>query len=140
MLFPDYRPRRLRRNSAFRRLIRETRLSADDLIQPVFAVGGKNVKNPIPSMPGQFQLSIDNVAKLAKTVHDLNIPAIILFGLPDKKGCPGNRCICQKRHRAAGRQGRQGEPAGPGRYYRCMSMPVHGSRPLRYRGGRHRRQ
>lgn len=85
MLFPDYRPRRLRQSSAFRRMIRETRLSVDDLILPIFAVGGKNVKNPIPSMPGQFQLSIDNVVKLAKTTHDLGIPGIILFGLPDKK-------------------------------------------------------
>mgnify|MGYP001823580873 FL=1 len=66
-------------------MIRETRLSVDDLILPIFAVGGKNVKNPIPSMPGQFQLSIDNVVKLAKTTHDLGIPGIILFGLPDKK-------------------------------------------------------
>jgi porphobilinogen synthase len=85
MLFPDYRPRRLRQSSAFRRMIRETRLSVDDLILPIFAVGGKNVKNPIPSMPGQFQLSIDNVVKLAKATYDLGIPGIILFGLPDKK-------------------------------------------------------
>ena len=85
MLFPDYRPRRLRQSSAFRRMIRETQLSVDDLILPIFAVGGKNVKNPIPSMPGQFQLSVDNVAKLAMTTHDLGIPGIILFGLPDKK-------------------------------------------------------
>jgi len=85
MLFPDYRPRRMRQSSAFRRLIRETRLSVDDLILPIFAIGGKNQKIPIPSMPGQFQLSIDNVVKLAKSVHELNIPGIILFGLPDKK-------------------------------------------------------
>lgn len=66
-------------------MIRETQLSVDDLILPIFAIGGKNVKNPIPSLPGQFQLSVDNVVKLAKTAHDLDIPAIILFGLPDKK-------------------------------------------------------
>jgi porphobilinogen synthase len=66
-------------------MIRETRLSVDDLILPIFAIGGKNQKIPIPSMPGQFQLSIDNVVKLAKSAHELNIPAIILFGLPDKK-------------------------------------------------------
>lgn len=90
MLFPDYRPRRLRQSNAFRRMIRETRLSVDDLILPIFAVGGKNVKNPIPSMPGQFQLSIDNAVKLAKTVHDLGIPGIILFGLPDKKDALGS--------------------------------------------------
>ena len=66
-------------------MIRETRLSVDDLILPIFAVGGKNIKDPIPSMPGQFHLSIDNVVKLAKTAQDLGIPGIILFGLPDKK-------------------------------------------------------
>jgi len=66
-------------------MIRETQLSVDDLILPIFAIGGKNVKNPIPSMPGQFQLSIDNVVKVAKTVQNLDIPAIMLFGLPDKK-------------------------------------------------------
>ncbi len=85
MLFPDYRPRRMRQSRAFRRMIRETQLSVDDLILPIFAIGGKNVKNPIPSMPGQFQLSIDNVVKVAKTVQNLDIPAIMLFGLPDKK-------------------------------------------------------
>ncbi|RLC17322.1 MAG: porphobilinogen synthase [Deltaproteobacteria bacterium] len=85
MLFPDYRPRRMRQSRAFRRMIRETQLSMDDLILPIFAIGGKNIKNPIPSMPGQFQLSIDNVVKVAKTVQNLDIPAIMLFGLPDKK-------------------------------------------------------
>jgi porphobilinogen synthase len=89
MLFPDYRPRRMRQSSAFRRMIRETRLSVDDLILPIFAIGGKNQKIPIPSMPGQFQLSIDNVVKLAKSAHELNIPGIILFGLPDKKDSLG---------------------------------------------------
>ena len=85
MLFPDYRPRRMRQSRAFRRMIRETKLSVDDLILPIFATGGKDVKTPIPSMPGQFRLSVDNVVKLAKTVQDLDIPAIMLFGLPDKK-------------------------------------------------------
>jgi porphobilinogen synthase len=66
-------------------MIRETKLSVDDLILPIFATGGKDVKIPIPSMPGQFRLSVDKVVELAKTVHDLDIPAIMLFGLPDKK-------------------------------------------------------
>ncbi|MDH3873562.1 MAG: porphobilinogen synthase, partial [Desulfobacteraceae bacterium] len=52
MLFPDYRPRRLRQNDAFRRMMRETRLSVDDFIFPLFAIKGKGVKNPIDSMPG----------------------------------------------------------------------------------------
>ena len=91
MLFPDYRPRRMRQNAAFRRMVRETRLSVDDLILPVFTVGGRDVKNPIPSMPGQFQHSVDQLAKLAKTVVELGIPAMILFGLPDKKDSLGTQ-------------------------------------------------
>ncbi len=85
MLFPDYRPRRLRQNEALRRMIRETVLSVDDLILPLFAIDGRNVKNPIPSMPGHFQLSIDNLIKVARKARDLKIPAIMLFGIPGKK-------------------------------------------------------
>ncbi|MGB5615632.1 MAG: porphobilinogen synthase, partial [Desulfobacterales bacterium] len=66
MLFPDYRPRRLRQNDAFRRMIRETRLATDDLILPLFAVNGQGVQNPIPSMPDQYQLSIDRLVKTAR--------------------------------------------------------------------------
>lgn len=61
MLFPDYRPRCLRRPDAFRRMIRGTRLLVDDLILPLFVIGGKGVRNPIPSMPGHDQFSIDNL-------------------------------------------------------------------------------
>jgi len=85
MLFPDYRPRRLRQNNAFRRMIRETTLSVDDMILPLFAISGKNVKNPIPSMPGHFQLSIDNLIKTSGKAFELGIPAVMLFGIPDKK-------------------------------------------------------
>ena len=85
MLFPDYRPRRLRQNDAFRRMIRETKLSVDDLILPVFVIAGKGVKNPIQSMPGHYQLSIDNLVKVAKKAFELGIPAVMLFGIPDKK-------------------------------------------------------
>ncbi|MFZ2632638.1 MAG: porphobilinogen synthase [Desulfosalsimonadaceae bacterium] len=91
MLFPDYRPRRLRQNAAFRRMVRETTLSTDDLILPLFAIGGNNVQNPIPSMPGQYQLSVDNLVNTAKEAFDLGIPAIMLFGLPDKKDAFGSR-------------------------------------------------
>jgi porphobilinogen synthase len=85
MLFPDYRPRRLRQNDGFRRMIRETRLSTDDLILPLFAIDGKGIKNPIDSMPGHFQLSIDNLVKTSKKAQELGIPAIMLFGIPNKK-------------------------------------------------------
>ena len=89
MLFPDYRPRRLRQNSAFRRMIRETRLGVDDFVLPLFAVKGKNVQNPIPSMPDQYQLSIDRLVNTTRKAVDLGISAVILFGVPDKKDALG---------------------------------------------------
>ncbi len=85
MLFPEYRPRRLRQNEAFRRMIRETTLSVDDFILPLFVIGGKKVKNPIESMTGHYQLSIDNLVKTAREAFNLGIPAVMLFGIPDKK-------------------------------------------------------
>jgi porphobilinogen synthase len=85
MLFPDYRPRRMRQSEAFRRLIRETRLTADDLILPLFAIDGKGVRNPIESMPGHFQLSVDELTQTARQAFELGIPAIMLFGIPKHK-------------------------------------------------------
>jgi len=85
MQFPDYRPRRLRRSDMFRRMIRETVLGTDDLILPLFAVDGKNVKNPVESMPGHYQLSADNIVKAVRDARDLGIPAVMIFGIPDKK-------------------------------------------------------
>jgi porphobilinogen synthase len=72
-------------------MVRETRLSVDDLILPLFAIGGKNIKNPIPSMQGHFQLSIDHLLKTVSEARDLGIPSIILFGIPDKKDAFGTR-------------------------------------------------
>ena len=85
MLFPDYRPRRLRKNENLRRMIRETSLSVDHLIEPLFVVPGKGVRKPIASMPGVFQLSVDELIKEAQEIHKFRIPAVILFGIPDKK-------------------------------------------------------
>jgi porphobilinogen synthase len=85
MRFPTYRPRRLRANERFRRMIRETTLSIDDLIYPLFVRPGKGVKNPISSMPGCYQFSIDELIKEAKEIEQLEIPGVILFGIPDKK-------------------------------------------------------
>jgi porphobilinogen synthase len=89
MLFPDYRPRRLRQSEAFRRLIRETRVTTDDLILPLFVVPGKGVKNPIPSMPGQYQHSIDTLTQTCRDAFALGIPGVILFGIPEKKDALG---------------------------------------------------
>ena len=85
MFFPAYRPRRLRKNENLRRLIRETKLSIDDLVYPLFAVEGKGVKKPISSMPGNFQMSVDHLLKEVKAAKDLGIPAVLLFGIPDEK-------------------------------------------------------
>ena len=85
MQFPDYRPRRMRQSESFRRMIRETVLTPDDLILPLFAVNGRGIKEPIPSLPGQFHLSVDHLVKVCKEASALGIPAVILFGLPEKK-------------------------------------------------------
>ena len=95
MLFPDYRPRRLRQSSALRRMIRETTLSTNDLIMPLFAVDGKGVKNPIDAMPGNYQLSIDNLVKTGQEIVDLGIPAVILFGIPSKKDPLGTQAYAK---------------------------------------------
>ena len=85
MQFPDYRPRRLRKNENFRRLIRETKLSVDNLIYPMFVVPGQKVKKPIASMPGNFQMSVDHIVREAARMKELGIPAVLLFGIPEKK-------------------------------------------------------
>ncbi len=85
MLFPDYRPRRLRASKGLRRMIRETQLSPDDLILPLFAVGGRSVKNPIDALPGQFQYSVDNLVTPAREAFAAGVPAVILFGIPERK-------------------------------------------------------
>ena len=85
MSFTMYRPRRLRRNENYRRMIRETHLRVDDLIMPLFIVPGTNVKHPIKSMPDIFQMSVDQAVEECKTARDLGIPAVILFGIPEAK-------------------------------------------------------
>jgi porphobilinogen synthase len=85
MFFPEYRARRLRRTPNLRRMVRETALSVDDLIYPMFSIHGENIRREIPSMPGIYQQSIENLVVEACEVFDLGIPAIMLFGLPEKK-------------------------------------------------------
>lgn len=85
MLFPIYRPRRLRRHEIIREMIRETVLSVRDFVYPMFVVPGKKVKEEISSMPGIFRQSIDNVIEEIKKARELGIKAILLFGIPEKK-------------------------------------------------------
>ncbi|MBI5455278.1 MAG: porphobilinogen synthase [Deltaproteobacteria bacterium] len=90
MNFPFYRPRRLRKTETIRNMVRETNLTPNDLILPLFVTFGKNVKKPITSMPGHSQLSVDNIVKEAKEVRGLGIPAVILFGIPEHKDEEGS--------------------------------------------------
>ena len=85
MFFPIHRLRRLRRNETVRRMVRETNLTTSDFIYPLFVVPGSGVRHPVPSMPGVFQLSIDELVREAGEVRELGIPAILLFGIPEEK-------------------------------------------------------
>lgn len=85
MAFPQQRLRRTRRTAALRGLVRETRLEVGDLIYPMFVAVGEDVRNPVSSMPGVFQLSINHAVDRARQVHDLGIPGVLLFGIPDEK-------------------------------------------------------
>jgi porphobilinogen synthase len=85
MAFPQQRLRRTRRTASLRSLVQETRLSPRDFVYPIFVIAGEDVKNPIASMPGIFQLSINHAVAEAMRAHDLGVPAVLLFGIPDDK-------------------------------------------------------
>lgn len=84
-MFPEQRPRRLRMKPAMRRMVRETAISADDLIYPLFIKEGRSVKEPIDAMPGQFRYSPDQLSGIIREVVSRKIPAVLLFGIPEKK-------------------------------------------------------
>jgi porphobilinogen synthase len=84
------RPRRLRTQASLRAMVRETSLSPEDLIYPVFVTHGRNVRNPVASMPGVFQVSVDMLAEEAREAAALGIPAILLFGIPEHKDPEGS--------------------------------------------------
>jgi porphobilinogen synthase len=90
MSFPTDRPRRLRSSETLRRLVRETHLSADDLIQPLFIVPGEKIRREISSLPGQFHLSVDEAAAEARRIAAVGVPGVILFGIPDHKDETGS--------------------------------------------------
>ena len=90
MSFPTTRMRRLRRSETLRRMVRETRLSRDDLVYPLFVVEGSGVRAPVASMPGVFRFSVDALVIECKEVRDLGIPAVLLFGVPDEKDARGS--------------------------------------------------
>ncbi len=89
MTFPIHRPRRLRANDTMRRLVRENRVTVDDLVQPLFVVPGDGVAKEISSMPGQYRWPVERVAEEAVRIHEAGVPAIILFGIPESKDDQG---------------------------------------------------
>jgi porphobilinogen synthase len=95
MEFPAYRPRRLRRTPALRAMVRETSLDAADFIYPLFVVFGTNVRREVSSMPGVFNLSLDQLPAEIDELKSLGIPAVILFGIPDVKDEAGSGAFAE---------------------------------------------
>ncbi|MFH0959372.1 MAG: porphobilinogen synthase [Pseudomonadota bacterium] len=93
MRFPEYRLRRLRKSETFRRMIRETYLDASNFIFPLFIIEGKKIKNPLASLPGQFQYSPDTLAQEIRQVVECGVSAVILFGIPSKKDAIGSQAF-----------------------------------------------
>jgi porphobilinogen synthase len=91
-----FRPRRLRRTDALRRLVRETHLRPEDFIYPMFVVPGKGVREAVPSMPGVFRCSVDQLVKEAREAYEVGVPGVLLFGLPEKKDETGSEAASPK--------------------------------------------
>ncbi len=91
--YPAYRPRRLRRSDALRRMVRETRVVTEQLVQPLFVVPGTGVEKPIASMPGIAQLSADRAGEECRRLADAGVPAVLLFGVPESKDARGSGAI-----------------------------------------------
>ncbi|WP_346861327.1 porphobilinogen synthase [uncultured Draconibacterium sp.] len=94
MMFPETRLRRLRYNTVLRNMVTETKLSLDDLVMPLFVCAGTNVRNPISSMPGNYQLSVENLVEECKKVYASGVKAVLLFGIPAEKDEDGT-VACQ---------------------------------------------
>jgi porphobilinogen synthase len=95
MYFPVYRARRLRKNETLRRMVRETKVSVDDFIYPLFVTHGRRVRNEIASMPGVAQLSVDLAVREAEEAFQLGVPGVILFGIPKKKDPRGSEAYAR---------------------------------------------
>ena len=95
-MFPATRMRRLRRSQTLRRLVRETRLSVDNLVYPLFVCPGRGVRDPIDSMPGNFRMSVDRLVEECREALDLGIPGVILFGIPEAKDATGSTSWAEK--------------------------------------------
>ena len=96
MFFPQYRSRRIRGKEVFRNMVRETALSVNDLIYPMFSAFGTGIKKEVSSMPGIYQQSIENIVEEAQQAYELGIPAVLLFGIPEKKDAVGSDAYAEQ--------------------------------------------
>ena len=127
------RPRRLRRTPAVRDLVRETRLTPNDLVYPLFVCAGRNVRREVASMPGVFQLSVDTAVREAADVQREGIRAVLLFGLPEHKDETGSSALDPDAPVQSAVRANQGERLGPPCDHRRVPLRVHIPRPLRDR-------
>lgn len=88
--------RRLRINETLRNLVQETVLTPEDFIYPLFVKEGKGIKTEVASMPGVYQMSLDEILKECEYLHSINLKSIILFGIPDVKDSVGSECLCEE--------------------------------------------
>ncbi|WP_257447031.1 porphobilinogen synthase [Archangium lipolyticum] len=96
MAYPIHRPRRLRRSAVLREMVRETTLAPSDFIYPLFVVEGRDIRRPISSMPGVFNLSLEHAVAEAKQAKALGVPAVLLFGIPDHKDARGSQAYARE--------------------------------------------
>jgi porphobilinogen synthase len=90
MFFPQFRARRIRGKEVFRNMVRETSLSVNDLIYPMFSAAGRGIRKEVSSMPGIYQQSIEHIVEEAQAAHEQGVPAVLLFGIPEKKDAVGS--------------------------------------------------
>ena len=129
--FPIRRPRRLRSHPRLRDLVREQRLTVDDLIYPLFVYHGRDLRREIASMPGQYQLSLDRLGEVVAEVVELEIPGVLLFGIPEHKDATGSARLGRRRDRPGGRPPDQAAGPRAAGHHRRLLLRVHRPRPLR---------
>ena len=134
------RPRRLRRSAGLRALVRETRLSPEMFVEPLFVRSGEGQRLAIGSMPGVYQLSVDEAVREAAAIKAAGIPAVMLFGLPDEKDAIGSSAYDAEAPVQSAVRAIKREVPGSGRRDRRVPVRVHVARPLRNRRGRRGRE
>ena len=130
------RLRRLRQSETIRAMVRETRLTPDMFVLPLFVCEGEGVRREVASMPGVFQLSVDEAVKETAAAKGDGVKSVLLFGLPDRKDDIGSAAYDPEAPVQSAVRRDQARDAGRARHHRRLPVRVHRSRPLRHRDGR----